>query len=113
MITEWEIRGVQAAFAHPRVMRHIVGMFHNPEVNRHGAQLIFTTHDTTMLDPGVFRRDQIWFVEKDADAQSRLYPLTDFSPRKQEAWERGYLAGRYGAVPFFSDWPAPAKAGVH
>ena len=42
-----------------------------------------------------------------------LYPLTDFSPRKHEAWERGYLAGRYGAVPFFSDGPAPAEAGVH
>ena len=46
-------------------------------------------------------------------AGTRLYPLTDFSPRKQEAWERGYLAGRYGAVPFFGDWPTSAKTEVH
>lgn len=89
---------------HPRLMRHIVGVFHNPEINRQRAQLIFTTHDTTMLDPDAFRRDQIWFVEKDTNAQSRLYPLTDFSPRKGENFERGYLQGRYGAVPFVGEW---------
>lgn len=89
---------------HPTLMHHIVSMFHDPEINKRGAQLIFTTHDTNMLAPDVFRRDQIWFVEKDADAQSRLYPLTDFSPRKGENFERGYLQGRYGAVPFVGDW---------
>ena len=58
-----------------------------------------------MLDHTLFRRDQIWFTEKDEDQATRLYPLTDFSPRKHEAWERGYLSGRYGAVPFFGELP--------
>jgi AAA15 family ATPase/GTPase len=98
---------------HTLLVRRLVTMFHTPELNPNGAQLIFSTHDTSLLDYTLFRRDQIWFTEKDADQATRLYPLTDFSPRKQEAWERGYLAGRYGAVPFFSDWPAPAKAGEH
>lgn len=97
---------------HTLLVRRLVTMFQTPELNPNGAQLIFSTHDTSLLDHTLFRRDQIWFTEKDADQATRLYPLTDFSPRKQEAWERGYLAGRYGAVPFFSDWPAPAKAGV-
>jgi hypothetical protein len=65
--------------------------------------LIFTTHDTSLLDPELFRRDQIWFIEKDSDQASKLYPLSDFSPRKNEALERGYLMGRYGALPFFSE----------
>lgn len=98
---------------HTLLVRRLITMFQTPELNPNGAQLIFSTHDTSLLDHTLFRRDQIWFTEKDADQATRLYPLTDFSPRKQEAWERGYLAGRYGAVPFFSDWPAPAKAGVH
>lgn len=98
---------------HTLLVRRLVTMFQTPELNPNGAQLIFSTHDTSLLDHTLFRRDQIWFTEKDADQATRLYPLTDFSPRKQEAWERGYLAGRYGAVPFFSEWPAPAKAGVH
>ncbi|MCK6426669.1 MAG: AAA family ATPase [Burkholderiaceae bacterium] len=98
---------------HTLLVRRLVTMFQTPELNPNGAQLIFSTHDTSLLDHTLFRRDQIWFTEKDADQATRLYPLTDFSPRKQEAWERGYLAGRYGALPFFSDWPAPAKAGVH
>ena len=98
---------------HTLLVRRLITMFQTPELNPNGAQLIFSTHDTSLLDHTLFRRDQIWFTEKDADQATRLYPLTDFSPRKQEAWERGYLAGRYGAVPFFSDWPTPAKAGVH
>ncbi len=95
---------------HTLLVRRLIAMFQTPELNPHGAQLIFSTHDTSLLDHTLLRRDQIWFTEKDADQATRLYPLTDFSPRKQEAWERGYLAGRYGAVPFFADWPASAKA---
>ena len=98
---------------HTLLLRRLVTMFQTPELNPNGAQLIFSTHDTSLLDHTLFRRDQIWFTEKDADQATCLYPLTDFSPRKHEAWERGYLAGRYGAVPFFSDGPAPAEAGVH
>lgn len=98
---------------HTLLVRRLITMFQTPELNPRGAQLIFSTHDTSLLDRTLFRRDQIWFTEKDADQATRLYPLTDFSPRKQEAWERGYLTGRYGAVPFFGEWPDPTKAGVH
>lgn len=88
---------------HPVLMRNLVEMFHNPAINTRGAQLIFSTHDTSILDARVFRRDQIWFMEKDRDLASHLYPLTDFSPRKGENFERGYLQGRYGALPFVGE----------
>lgn len=84
---------------HALLVRHLIAMFQNPDVNTGGAQLIFTTHDTSLLDGDLLRRDQIWLTEKDADQSSRLYPLSDFSPRKNEAIERGYLSGRYGGVP--------------
>lgn len=86
---------------HTLLVQELVRLFHRPEVNTGGAQLIFTTHDTSLLDAyGLFRRDQVWFVEKHPDQSSSLYPLLDFSPRKNEALERGYLQGRYGALPF-------------
>ena len=89
---------------HPLLVRRLVELFHNPSLNAKGAQLIFSTHDTSLLDSEIFRRDQIWFVEKDSKQASKLYPLSDFSPRKNEALERGYLMGRYGGLPFFSEW---------
>lgn len=94
---------------HPLLVRRLISMFHDPSLNKNGAQLIFSTHDTSLLDRTLLRRDQIWFTEKDSDQATRVYPLTDFSPRKQEAWERGYLAGRYGAVPFFGEMPDMLK----
>jgi hypothetical protein len=87
---------------HPLLTRYIVSLFHNPEMNPHNAQLIFTTHDATILDNEILRRDQIWFVEKDNEQTTRLYPLSDFSPRKDEALQKGYLQGRYGALPYLS-----------
>jgi len=85
---------------HTLLVRELVRLFHRPEINLHGAQLIFTTHDTSLLDAfGLFRRDQVWFVEKKKDQSSELYSLLDFSPRKKEALEHGYLQGRYGSVP--------------
>lgn len=88
---------------HPLLVRELVRLFHRPEINTGGAQLIFTTHDTSLLDaPDVLRRDQIWFVEKESDQASSLVSLSEFSPRKNEALERGYLMGRYGGVPFLS-----------
>ncbi|BDT69821.1 hypothetical protein os1_40130 [Comamonadaceae bacterium OS-1] len=85
---------------HTLLVQALVRLFHRPEVNTGGAQLVFTTHDTSLLDAyGLFRRDQIWFMEKRPDQSSSLYPLLDFSPRKNEALERGYLQGRYGALP--------------
>jgi uncharacterized protein len=88
------------ASLHPVLVQTLVRMFHDPAINRNNAQLIFNTHDTTLLDASLFRRDQIWFVEKDRSGASQLYPLLEYSPRKDEALERGYLRGRYGAIPF-------------
>jgi AAA15 family ATPase/GTPase len=90
---------------HPLLVNHIIGLFHDQKQNQNGAQLIFTTHNTSLLNFDIFRRDQIWFSEKDSEQATKLYPLTDFSPRKNEALERGYLSGRYGGVPFFSNEP--------
>jgi len=84
---------------HPLLLRHLVKTFHDPEINTRGSQLIFSTHDTSLLDATLLRRDQIWFAEKDHTQAATLVPLTDFSPRKKEAFERGYLTGRYGGVP--------------
>ena len=98
---------------HTLLVRRLVNMFNNSVTNPNGAQLVFSTHDTSLLEDSLFRRDQVWFTEKNRNQATKLYPLTDFSPRKKEALERGYLAGRYGAVPFFTDAPAvadPAKA---
>lgn len=89
---------------HTLLVRELVRLFHRPEVNTGGAQLIFTTHDTSLLDaPELFRRDQVWLVEKDVHQASALVALSEFSPRKHEALERGYLMGRYGGIPFFDD----------
>ena len=88
------------ASLHPLLALGVLHYFSNPKWNPHGAQIIFTTHDTNILDRASLRRDQIWFTEKDAEGGTHLYPLTDFKPRKNENLERGYLQGRYGAVPF-------------
>ncbi len=89
---------------HPSLVRKLIQMFHDSEVNSNNGQLIFNTHDTTQLDGTLFRRDQIWFVEKDDAGASHLYPLLDFKPRKHEALEKGYLQGRYGAIPFIGSF---------
>lgn len=89
---------------HTLLVRELVRLFHRPDINTGGAQLIFTTHDTSLLDaPDLLRRDQIWFVEKDRHQASSLVALSEFGPRKNEALERGYLMGRYGGVPLLSD----------
>ena len=86
---------------HPLLVQYLVEMFHNPDLNPHGAQLIFTTHETSILNQDLFRRDQVWFCEREEDQSTRLYPLSDFAVRKgTENIERGYLSGRYGALPF-------------
>lgn len=88
---------------HPLLVRQIIETFQNPKINCLGAQLIFTTHDTAQLDSSLLRRDQIWFTEKRRDQSSELVPLMEFSPRKGEALERGYLGGRYGGVPILAN----------
>lgn len=90
---------------HPHMTRFLVGLF-NSRGNMKNAQLVLTTHDTTLLDSDLLRRDQIWFVEKDDDQSTHLYSLLEYSPRKDEALERGYLKGRYGAIPFIGDFGA-------
>lgn len=85
---------------HPKIVRFILSLFHNTQTNPKNAQLIFSTHNTTLLDASIMRDDQVWFVEKNQQNASHLYPLSDFRTRSGEAWQKGYLSGRYGAVPF-------------
>ncbi|HEX5204711.1 ATP/GTP-binding protein [Paractinoplanes rhizophilus] len=92
------------ASLHPKLTSEVVRFFHDPQLNRNGAQLIFNTHDPSLmgalLGDSPLRRDEVWLTEKGSDSATRLYPLTDFKPRKAENLERGYLQGRYGGVPF-------------
>lgn len=92
------------ASLHPLLALQVVRMFNDPRTNPRNAQLLFTTHDTNLLgtelgEPAL-RRYQIWLTEKDKEGATCLYPLTDYKPRKAENLERGYLQGRYGAIPF-------------
>jgi len=96
---------------HPLLVENIVKKFHDPKQNPNNAQLILTTHNTNLLTQTLFRRDQIWFTEKDPElASTSLYSTLDLGVRKDENIEKGYLAGRYGAVPFIGEeaicrWP--------
>jgi len=85
---------------HPLLTRFLIGLLHGDDSNPNNAQLVFTSHDTTLMEGGLLRRDQMWFVEKDQFRATRLFPLSDFKPRKHEAIQRGYLRGRYGALPY-------------
>lgn len=87
---------------HPLLALEIVRIFTDPQKNPLAAQLIFNTHDVNLLDSSILRRDQIWFTEKDKDGSAHLYSLSDFKPRRNENFKRGYLQGRYGAVPFLT-----------
>jgi len=92
------------ASLHPLLALHIVRIFGDPSQNPHNAQLLFATHDThllgTIAGETPLRRDQVWLTEKDNEGATCVYPLTDYKPRKDENLERGYLQGRYGAIPF-------------
>ena len=86
---------------HTFIVKYIIDMFRDKEKNKAGAQLVFTTHDTALLSLSTFRRDQIYFTEKNnKNGISDLYSLDDFSVRKTENIEKGYLLGRYGAIPY-------------
>ena len=85
---------------HPLLALMLINLFHDKEINKNGAQLIFNTHDVSLLDLDYFRRDQIYFVEKNnLTGVTDLYSLDEFSPRKTENIRKGYLQGRYGAIP--------------
>lgn len=88
---------------HPHVTRFLVGLFQG-RTNGNNSQLVFTAHGTTLLDADLFRRDQVWFVEKQSDGSSKLYSLLEYRPQKGEAFERDYLKGRYGAVPLVGEY---------
>ena len=86
---------------HPELVRFLVGRFHDPSANPHGAQLVFTTHDTSILDREVFPVDQIWLCERNDRLETTIYPLSDFKPRRGvENLGRAYLSGRFGALPY-------------
>ena len=89
---------------HPLLVRNIILTFLNPNINKNHAQLVFTTHDAWLLSNDLFRRDEIWFVEKGENGVSSLYSLADFKDngvkiRKDESYEKNYLLGKYGAIP--------------
>lgn len=99
---------------HPLLTRAIVRLF-NSSANKNNAQLVFTTHDTNLLQVKDLRRDQIWFTEKDRTAATDLYSLAEFKTargttvRKDASYEKNYIQGRYGAIPFLGDFGAFLK----
>ena len=89
---------------HPLLVEYIIKKFYDPEINKNNAQLICNTHDTNLLNLDIFRRDEIWFTERDnKTAATEIYALSDFSPRKDENIEKAYLLGRYGGIPFIRE----------
>lgn len=91
---------------HPLLTKQIIRLFRNPKTNPNNAQLIFATHDINLLEAKLFRRDQIWFTEKDRFGASQLLPLSDFKKgvRNDEKISKRYMEGRYGAVPYLNDF---------
>lgn len=98
---------------HPVLLRHIIMLFNDMNINRHKAQLIFTSHDLSTMNSKVFRRDEIWFVAKGNAQNSKLYSLVEFknekgeSVRKDAKFDKQYLEGKYGADPYLRriiDW---------
>ncbi|AFM03839.1 hypothetical protein Fleli_1411 [Bernardetia litoralis DSM 6794] len=97
------------ASLHPNLTKKIIELFHSKETNPKNAQLIFNTHNTNLLNPNskLFRRDQIWFVKKDHYGAASLYSLADFKTdevRKEDNYEKDYIAGQYGAIPYLGDF---------
>jgi len=92
---------------HPFLVRELIALLLSPKTNPNNAQLLFTTHNPLLLDNSFMRRDQFWFTEKDNDGGTHIYPLTDHKPRQCEALMRGYIAGRYGGLPFIPEGLLP------
>ena len=88
---------------HPLISSAIVKIFNSPKTNPNNAQLIFTTHDTNLLSCNLFRKDQIWFTEKNRYGATDLYSLVEYKIPDNATFEQDYIAGRYGAVPFIGD----------
>lgn len=90
---------------HPLLLKFIIDLFY---AENSQAQLIYTTHDTTLLNKKFFRRDQIWFVQKDEFGYSKLIALSDYKVRADASFEKDYLAGVYGGIPFLKDFKMKA-----
>ena len=89
---------------HPLITRELICLFNSNETNPHNAQLIFTTHDTNLLSSKTFRKDQIWFTEKDNKGATDLYSLVEYKVGKNASFERDYTIGKYGAIPFIGNF---------
>jgi AAA15 family ATPase/GTPase len=92
---------------HSNLVAHLVKLFHDPSINKQGAQLVFATHNTNLLSNRSLRRDQIWFVNKDRYGASKLYSLGDFKStvtRQEDNYEKKYLEGIYGGTPYISSF---------
>ena len=98
---------------HPVLLRYVIMLFNNMEINKNGAQLIFTSHDLSTMNNDIFRRDEIWFVAKGKEQNSKLYSLVEFKTTKGESvrmdakYDKQYLEGKYGADPYLKkiiDW---------
>lgn len=88
---------------HPLLVRKIISLFNSAKTNPKGAQLLFTTHDTFLLSAGMFRRDQIWFTQKDSFGATEAYSLVEYKVRSNTLFERDYLLGKYGATPIIGE----------
>lgn len=88
---------------HPLLTEHIISLFGNIETNPRHAQLIFTTHDANLLSSHLFRRDQVWFTQKDRYGATELYSLAEYKVRSNSHFEKDYLAGKYGATPIIGN----------
>jgi hypothetical protein len=102
---------------HPVLVAEAIRMFNDPDANPHGAQLVCTLQDVTLLGSvhasRPLDRDQVWLTTKDRMGESELYPLTDAHPRKEESLERGYLRGRYGGIPRVVTGGIASAAALH
>lgn len=88
---------------HPLLVRKIISLFNSAKTNPKGAQLLFTTHDTFLLSAGMFRRDQIWFTQKNSFGSTEAYSLVEYKVRSNTPFERDYLSGKYGATPIIGE----------
>ena len=94
---------------HPKLLRYIISLFKNPEINTHGAQIIFTSHDLTTMNNSVFRRDEIWFAALNSSRESEIYSLYDIRNEdgthinNTASFSKQYLEGRYGADPYLQN----------
>ncbi len=89
---------------HPLLVEKLIKLFHSPESNKQNAQLIFTTHNVNLMNNEIFRRDQIWFTEKDEKGETILYSMADIEGvRNNVPYDKWYMSGRFGATPMVND----------